>query len=1082
MSWPRFAIGYRHTVYALLIAVVVFGIAARFGLPVQLFPDTDPPTVTVITPYPGMAAPDVAKNVSKLLEAEIAGEDGVRRVESTNQTGLSVVQAEFHYSRSGAAAVIDVQNAVNRIRGELPAGVGEPEVVERSASDRPIVTVAVTGNGTSLDAVREWADNQLRDRLQLVEGVSTIDVLGGHKRQLRVDLHPRRMADHGIDAEAVRRALRSWNLTEAGGRIRRGSQELVVRFDAPLRDAADAAALPVARDGDGVVRLGDVAELSVAPGEDRSAFRFNGAPAVGVQVLKRGEANTVSVAARVRAALDELAAEHPEMRLEIADDGSVFTRQVIDSMTGSVLTAIALTVAVVLLFLGNFRRAAIIAVSIPVAFLATFSAMYLAGIELNMVTMSAIILSIGLLVDGAIVVIENIHRHLEAGAAPPEAAMRGAEELFTPVLAGLATTLAVLIPLGFLGGFIGRLFGPLAWTLVFALTFSFVVAMTVIPLLAAAWLRSSKEGSADAPGREPHRGGVGAMEGAVKPPGTDSRRPPRRGFPARSVCRAFLRRTHYLSGRLNGGFAAALNGLRDAYLTILDAALARPRTTVLLAVVLFAGAVAIFGRLGSEMLPRYDTGTFQIIYDAVPGTPLERTAAAVAEIEAALGEEPEVVRFHTRIGYEPGSGAMGKRGALDVNQAEITVELTPRDRRDETIWAVMDRVRAVAWSIPGTALAITEEQGATARAGTAAPVAVRISGPDPAVLDRIGDAVAGALAAVPGIVSPHRTWALDTPQADIRLDRRRVDELGLDGAAVARAVFTALEGEAVTPYRQERHRDLDIFLRYAEPFRDQREDLEDVRLALPGGGSVPLREVATVERTLGPRIATRDNHRPTLEVRAYHRDRPLSDVVSEVQARLQDLEIPPGHGVGLAGEQEDFEEAQGRMRRALAISVLAVYLVLLAQMRSFRLPVTIMAAVPLQLIGVALALLLTGKYLSMPALLGLILLVGMVVNNSIVLLDFALAAQREGAAVNAALREAVAARFRPIMMTTFSTVAGMLPLALEMAVGSERFSPIATVIIGGIVASTLLTLVVVPALFRLLGGGAAPDVGPRSLP
>ena len=1030
MSWPRFAIAYRHTVYAALIGIVVLGVTARFDLPVRLFPDTDPPVVTVITAWPGVAAVDVAKRLSKPLEEEFVGIDGVVRVGSTSQTGLSVVKVEFDYQRRVEEAAVDVQNAISRIRDRLPRNLREPQVMQFSSADKPILTLALSSEHLGLEQVRELADNAVRDRLQRVAGVATVDVFGAWKRQLEVAVHRDRLRAYGLTMARLAALLDAWNLSESGGRISLGERETVVRFDAPLLDADDARRLVVLRRGDEVVRLADVADVLEGVREARSAFRHNGRPAIAVQVLKRQEANTVEVAEAVRSVLAELQNAFPKVRFAVADDDSVFTRLVIDNMTSTILVAIVLTIVVVFLFLADLRQSAIIAVSIPVAFLMTFSLMWLSGIDLNMITMSAIILSIGLLVDDGIVVLENVHRHLKMpGKSPARAAIDGTEEIFLADLAGTVTTLLVLVPLMFLGGFVGKLFTPLAWTLAFALSSSFVVSVTLIPLLAALWLRQASAS---------HRSGARW----VRP------------------------------------FTRVMDGLRAVYLALLDRALRHPWRTLGLAVLLMAVSVRALLFIGSEMLPRFDSASFQFSLDTVPGTPLEETLASVVQVEQALLAEPAVINVSSQQGFEPGAHFLGSRGALDVNQALLTINLVPRTERQTSLWRVMARAEQQAAGLPGVVLGVAKEKGGTARATTAASIVVRISGDDVVMLDRLASEVLARLRQVPGVRSPYKNWALDTPETRVRLNRERIAELGLDGTAIARGVYQALEGQAVTPWRQVRNRDLDVWLRYAEPQRRHLDDLEEVVVASPDGRQFPLREVARLEVGLGPRIVTREDLRRVLEVMAFHQGRPLSETIADLRSALADLAVPAGYRLDITGEQRDFQEASQRMVRALALGILAVYLVLLAQFRSFRHPLTIMMAVPLQFIGVAVALLVAGKSLSMPAMLGIILLTGTVVNNSIILIDYILQRLRKGVAVDAAIREAVSVRYRPIMMTALSDVAGMLPLALELAVGSERFSPLATVVIGGVLAATLLTLIVIPVLFKLL---SSPPSAPADL-
>lgn len=1019
MQWAQWVLRYRHTVFALLLAVVVLGVQARFMLPVQLFPDTDPPTVTVITEYPGMAAVDVDADLTRLLEDELAGIDGVVNISSSSQAGLSVMRIEFSYGMLAALATVDVQNAVGRIRDELPPTIKEPQVLEFSTAEKPIVTVALRGEDLSMDMIRELADNPVRERLERVPGVAAIDIIGGHKRELHVALDPGRLQSYGLDMNQVMRALDAWNLRAPGGRIYYGGLESVIRFEAPLLSVADARRIVLKSDGDRQVRLEDVAEVELAPGESRNRYRYAGQQAIAVQVLRRDEANTVEVAARVRAALEELRETLPELEILIADDDSVFTERVILDMTKTVMVAVLLTMLIVLLFLADFRQSIIIALSIPMAFLSTFMLMQFAGLDLNIVTMSALILAIGLLVDDGIVILENIHRHLaDLGATPTRAAIDGVGEVLVAKLGGSLTTLGVLIPLTFMGSFIGELFRPLAMTLAFALASSFVIAVTLIPLLAAFWL---------------------------KPGNKENSKP----------------------GRLRSALEGFGCWIREYYLVGLGWALRHPVATLGGAVLVLIISLGMLRITGSEMLPRFDSGDFQVLIDLVPGTPLEETVQAVIEAEQVLLDQPYTLSVSTRVGHEAGARAMGNRGAMSVNQAEMTVKLVPRTERTLTQWQVMDKVRRALEETPGVLLGVPVEMGGTARASTAAPVVVRISGEEPGKLDRLGDELLRHLSGIPGISDLYKDWSLNTPEIRVHLDNQRVAELGLSSTEVARAVHQALDGQVATRYRQPPWRDLDVVVRYALKDREHLEDLENINLMTPQG-VIPLREVATLERTVGTRLLTREDGSRTLDILGFHLGRPLSEVVADVEARLAQFDSPNDYEVFLVGEQADFDEARGHMIRALLLSAMAVYLLLVIQFRSFLNPLTIMAAIPLQFIGVASALLLAGKYLSMPALLGIILLIGIVVNNSILLLDVAQRRLAEGWKIDAALIDAVTLRLRPIMMTGMSTVAGMLPLALEMAVGSERFSPIATVIIGGVITATILTLVVVPSLFKMI--------------
>jgi hydrophobe/amphiphile efflux-1 (HAE1) family protein len=1018
MPWPELVLKHRQTLIAVLLALVVLGIQARFQIPVQLFPDTDPPTVTVITEYPGMASIDVDADLTKILEEELTSLDGVIRISSTSQAGLSVVRVEFQYGISSSLAAVDVQSAVGRVRRDLPAGIGEPRILEFSTSDKPIITLAMSGYQVPLDQVRMTADNEVRQRLERVPGVAAIDVFGGHKSELHVAVLPHKLDAVNVTMDRVNQVLREWNLSTPGGRVLQGDMESVVRFDAPISSPEDAKQLVIKADGPNRVRLGDVARVSLEPGEQRSAYSFNNEPAIAVQVIKRTEANTVEVAGLVREAVEELKNDFSDLKIILADDDSDFTRLVISDMTRTVIIAIILTVFIVFLFLANFRQAFIIALSIPASFLTTFALMQAAGLDMNMVTMSALILSIGLLVDDGIVILENMHRHIsELGKTPFEAATQGVSEVLRASLGGTLTTLGVLIPLMFLGGFIGKMFGPLSMTIAFALCSSFFMSITLIPLLGAYLLRP---------------GDVGKK-----------------------------------TSRFKTFFDRGLNGFKQYYLAGLLTSLKRPKATVFTALLLLLAGIGMLRLVGSEMLPRFDSGNFRVLVDMAPGMPLEKTTSATGSAEALLMSKDYTLAAGTLAGHEAGARSMGGRGAMGVNQAEITVNLIPRTQRDKSQWDIMDEVRVHLEKIPGVVLSVPREMGGTARSGTTAPITVRVSGEEPAELDRIAENLLEHLQNIPGITDLYKNWGLDTPEIQVHVDHERASELDLTGTRIAAAVHQAMDGHTITRFRQGTRRDLDVVVRYAQSERAFLEDFENISLNSPFG-RVPLREIVDLEFRLGPRIMTRENSRRTLEIHGYHLGRPLSEVVAEVRARLEKFESQPGYQVTLVGEQEDFAEARSRMMRALMLSAMAVYLILVVQFGSFKHPLTIMSAIPLQFIGVGAALLLAGKHVSMPALLGIILLIGIVVNNAIILLDLARSRIQSGQSPDQAVLEAVDIRFRPIMMTGLSTIAGMTPLALEMAVGSERFSPIATVIIGGVITATVLTLIVVPALFAAM--------------
>jgi multidrug efflux pump subunit AcrB len=1045
VSWAGFSLAHRHAVWAASIAVVVFGTLAWFRLPISLFPDTAPPLVNIVTAHPGAAALDVAVDLSEPIEEEVATLDGIARVTSLSQDGLSVVTAEFEYGRDVNLVAVDVQNAVDRIRDRLPPGSARPRVVKFSTADRPVITLAVRSEegGLDLAAARRIAEDRIRPLLQRVPGVASVDVFGGERARVDVEVDRQALDEAGLVLADVVRALREGNVTRPGGTFEAGGREVLLRVDHSPADVEALARIPVAHREEQRVLVGDLARVREGTADRRSSFRHLGTEAVALEILQRQDANTVDVVRRVEAMLPELRTAFPELEIEVASEEASFTDLVVRNMGMSIVAALLLAGFVVFLFLGSLGASAVISVSMPMSFLLTFALMWAAGMELNLVTLSAVILAVGIVVDSSVVVLENMTRHRrEEGRSAEEAATQGTDEVFFAILAGILTTVIVLVPFLFLEGFVGRVFGPLALTLIFAFASSLLAAVTLVPLLGVRLL--ARDGAAAS--------GEGGSPRAGANPGAERHR-----ALSAARLRAVVRRPLQ-------GFNAGMDHIRRLYLGSLQWALARRALTLGAAfVLLLVGGISLVAR-GMEVLPRLDSGSFFVSVETEPGTSFAETQRIVGQVERILEGEPHVVGFTTRAGFEPEAVFLGDAGAMGVQQAFLSVDLVSRKERPETIWEIQDRVRTRVGQIPGIRTAVVKEMGGTAKATTLASLNVRISGDDPAVLDDLAAQVLERAREVPGAVNVYRRWSLDRPDLQIRPDPLRSAELGLTPSRLAEATYGVVEGTTATLWTARDGTKLPVVVRYP---RDGRADLESVLQVhvLPG---VPLEEVAEVSWELAPNLVTRENLLPTADVAGFHDGRAFSHVVADLTRALEAIPVPAGYAMDITGEMSDLVESRDQMVFALLLALVAVYLLLVAQFRSFLHPLTVMLAVPLVVVGVAVALLLARQVISMAVLMSLVLLVGIAVNNSIILLDFVLRRREAGSDRDGAVLEAVSVRFRPVMMTTFSTVAGMIPLALEWSLGAERFSPMAVAIIGGLTASSLLTLVVVPVFYTVL--------------
>lgn len=1017
MSLTRKLVDNRHAVWAIALAAAIFGTLAYTSLPMQLFPDTSPPLVNVITAYPGASAEDVAAELSQPLEEEIVSVEGVVSVSSSAQDNMAMTTVEFQYDRDADLAAVDVQNAISRIRGELPDGIREPRVSTFSTGDRPIVTIGV--GAEKLSEARRQAEEVFAPRLQRIEGVAGIDVFGGAEPAVLVELDPRKLEAHRIRSMRVVRALRTHDMAGPAGRLRTERTDTSFRVEARARNLEELADIPLTMPGGSRVRLGDLGEVRRGTLDDQARFAIDGERLIAMQLFKGEEANTVEVVGRVEQTVDKLDASYSAVNFRIGEESASFTEQSIGNLLTNIWQALLLASIIIFLFIGSLRASLVAIVSMPLSYGLTFAVMRATGTEFNMVTLSAVILAVGMVVDSAVVVLENIvRRRDEDDLSPEEAVVAGTDEVRLAVVAGVGTTITVLVPLLFVTGFVGKTFGPLAKTLIAAFSSSVLVALTVVPILTL------------------YTGGPSRLDGWAE--------------------------------TIAGPFRAVMSRIKAFYLWLLDRALDYRGITLVVALGLFVGGVTLIRQQGMEVLPAMDSGSFFVSLETPAGTSLEETERVVGDVEKLLDQESEVITIQSQTGFEQGMTTTSTTGAQGPTQGFISVTLTPRDERSESIWEIEDRLRDKLRHVPGIRTFTVRETGNTAKSTTKAPVVVRLSGPDPAILDRLGDETTGELDEIEGLVDPVRNWRRDQRRQRVVVDELRAARLGFSPADIARRMAAGAEGVSAGVYEGDRGDGTPIRVRYDRQQLEAPTDLLDIPvLAGEDHRPVPLRNIAHLEQTRGQALVTRENLRPTLEITAQTRDRALSFVMEDVERTVDGIALPDGYAAEVTGERSDLEEAKTQLGGAFGVALVAVYLLLVAQLRSFVHPLTVIGSIPLSLIGVGTALWLAGKPVSMPVMIGFILLVGIVVNNAILLIDFIRQARERGEPRRQAITESVAVRFRPIMMTSFSSIIGMIPLAAEWALGAERFSPLAIAVIGGLTAATFLTMVVIPVVYDL---------------
>jgi CzcA family heavy metal efflux pump len=1024
MTLVDFAVEKKYTTIAAVFAVVLLGLAALLTLNIQLNPDTEPVVVSIQTQYSGVSASDIAEQINEPLEEELGSIEGVESISSDAMEGVSLVSVEFDYDKDINTAAVDVQNVVSKIRNELPQDIEEPQVQKFSKSDRPILTLAVTGPRSDRE-LRTLADNQLKNRLQLVSGVASVDVYGGQEREIQINVDRNALAAYNIPISLIIKRLDEENINFPGGRLTTKEQEYLLRTVGEYQNLEEIKNLIISSTPQGKVYLKDLAEVKDSFAEIRSKFRVEGQETVALNILKQQDANTVQVVDNAKETIAELEAEYQDLNFKITEDQSEFVKLAINNMASTLFIGIILTIIVIFLFLENWRSTLAVSISIPTTFVLTLALMKAFNLSLNTVTMTGLILSIGMLVDNSIVVIENVTRHFEdLGKSAFKAAVEGTNEMILAVIAGTTTSMIVLVPVMFIGGFVQQMFRPLSMTLLFAWTGSVISSFTIVPLVLSLVLKAEEEKS------------------SLK-------------------LFAFIK-------KIGSIFTRLLDSSREYYLKLLEKSLNNRAIVITTAVVILIVTLSLIPLIGSEMTPVMDSGQSYISIETEAGSSLAKTEEVAKKVEKIVADVPELLIYSTQLGFEPGASTQATTGANGVQQAFMSLSYEDRNSRERSIWEIQDELRNKIAKVSGIKAYVVEEAGATSVSTTQAPLVIRLSGKDPEILYDFAEGLVEKIKKVPGAVNINLRWALDSPEYHLKINRERAAELGLSTKEISQQISASVDGlDAKEEFNLAGQDDLNILVKYKDEQMFNKSDLENLLIISPGVGNIPLREVAEIKVSEGPNLISREDMQYTLDILGFSKDRALSKVNQDIQSVIDQYPLPTGYKAAITGQQDDMNDALTRLAAALVFAIAFIYLLLVSQFKSLIHPITIMISLPLELVGVVAALVLTNTYLSMPAMMGLILLSGIAVNDAIHLIDFVIEAEKEGKETKAAILEGARLRFRPILMTTFSTLAGMTPLALELAVGTEQYSPLAKVVMGGLFSSTMLLLIFVPVVYSL---------------
>ncbi len=1001
----------------MMAALLVLGAFSYSRLPVEQFPDVSFPVVVVQTEYPGASPENVEEEVTRRVEESVNTISGIKTLSSRSYESLSVVIIEFDLAIDPKLAAQDVREKIALIRSGFRDEIKEPRVSRFNPDDFPIISVAVQSTGRSLRELTTLADQVIKKRLENVGGVGQATLVGGVKREIKIYLNLESMQAQKVGADQVIQALRSENQEIPAGSIVTPSQEKIVQLRARLSGPQDFRNLIVARRGGKAVTLGSIAEIEDGQQEEENAALVNGQRALSIDIIKAQGENTIQVVDGVRRVAKELQAFLPaDVKVDIVRDASTGIRNSVADVKMTLIEGGLLTIAIVFLFLASWRSTVITGLTLPIALIGTFLFIYAFGFTLNVLTLMALSLSVGLLIDDAIVVRENIVRHVALGADHHTAALEGTREIGLAVLATTFSIVAVFLPVGFMGGIIGRFFHQFGLTVVAAVLISMFVSFTLDPMLSSIWHDPQAEGK--------------FSSGPID--------------------------------RLLAWFHALMERFSAGYERLLGWSLAHRKTVLAIAVSSFIASFLLMRLVGSEFVPEPDLSELQVQFKTPVGASLELTSQKARQAEAALREFPEVKYTYATVntGFVQGK-----------NRVNIFVQLMPRKERKRSQNDLTKPMRERLARIAGIDL---QQIGAYKAVSSGKPLQVSLLGQDRTILAELAGQAMAAMREVPGTVDVESSDEAVKPQVSVELNRELASDLGIGVGQVAAALRPLLAGQAVGNWRGPDDQYYDVQVRLSRADRARAEDLQRVPLAssqLDANGAprmVNLREIASIAPSGGSQQINRKEQLREVLITANVYNRPAGDAATDLRGKLDRIAMPPGYRYTMGGSAKDIQESLSFAAQALALGVIFIYLILASQFGSFIQPVAIMMSLPLSLIGVVLALLLWRSTLNIFSMIGLLMLMGLVTKNAILLVDFANQGRKAGLSVPDALLQAGLVRMRPIIMTTSAMLFGMLPLALALNEGGEIQAPMGRAIIGGLITSTLLTLVVVPVLYSYL--------------
>lgn len=1000
----------------LVMLLVVFGLNAYPNLGIDLYPDVDFPIVNVTVTYTGASPEEMESLVTKPLEDAVSAVAGIKTLSSVTKEGSSQINLEFEFGTNAKLAANEVREKVAGVRKRLPEQIDEPVVQRYDITAQSIVYFSLSSETRSRGDIRKLAVDIVKDELQRLDGVAEVNVFGASEREIQLQVDPKKLEAYNVSYQQVLEATNLHNVNTPGGKVKEQGTELTVRTIGKYKSLEEIKQIVVANHQGRLVRIEDVVAVEDAWTEERVHARTNGTPSVLVAVQKQSGTNTVDVAERSKKTMEKIQQSvlPPDIKVETVRDSSIYIRDNVDDVMISLTFGGLLAVFITFLFLQNTRATIIGAIAIPTSIIATFFLMKVMNFTLNNMSLMGLSLAVGILIDDAIVVIENIHRHMEEGKSAMDAAREGTKEIALAVMATTLCILAVFVPVGNMGEIIGQFFKQFGLTIAFAVAFSLFVAFTLTPMLSAYWL---KAGHAD----------------YTKLSGVS-------------------RWVQIILDKWENGFQAVLAAYRD----LLKWALERPKKIVAVAILsLFLNGL-LLPFLGTEFQPSYDSGEFQVVMLAPSGTSIEKMRELAAPVEQEILAIPELKSAYMVVGSN-----------RQIYRASVGIRLIDASERSRTMMDIMDELRIKFRSNKSLKIAVQFMQGVGR--GDSRPVQIGLRGQELEVLNHLALNLADQIKQIPGTTDVDISSEQSEPEVQIRLDPARAGEAGLNATEAGNVVQTAFLGTTTKNRYNVADSDYDIRVRLKQENRLSIDDVANLRVSAKNGSFVRLGDIAEVKLSSGPTQIDRESRQRQVIVYANTVGVSSGEVLNKIRDNIiPGLNLPIGYTYKMVGQADTMQKSFKEIAAALVLAIVLIYMVLAAEFESFVHPLTIMLSLPFSLIGAILGLLISGKTINIMSLIGVIMLMGLVTKNAILLVDYTNQLRSKGVPVKEALVQAGTVRLRPILMTTMAMIFGMLPVALGIGAGAELRSSMGVTLVGGLITSTMLTLVVVPLVYLLV--------------